>query len=263
MSDPLPTLWHIAVSHYSEKARWALAYKGVEHERRAPPPGGHIPVALWLTRGAEQHLPGPDHRRPQRSATRPRSSPRSRSATPSPRSTRPTPSSAAAPSRSRTSSTRSSARTSRLLAFHELRNDPERFRAVVEQTAPARWRGRSAAWRRLRPRLHQAPLRRRRRRRPRRWRGPRSSPPSTASRRSSTRRERVPGRRRVHRRRPHRGLALLPGRPPRRGADAKRRTAAAGIEELPRPAEGAPRLPLGRRDVPPPPQAGAGRVATA
>ena len=40
------------VSHYSEKARWALAYKGVEHERRAPLPGAHIAVALWLTRGA-------------------------------------------------------------------------------------------------------------------------------------------------------------------------------------------------------------------
>ena len=41
-----PVLWHIPVSHYSEKARWALAYKGVEHERRAPPPGAHIAVAI-------------------------------------------------------------------------------------------------------------------------------------------------------------------------------------------------------------------------
>ena len=51
MSDSLPTLWHIEISHYSEKARWALAYKGVEHRRRAPLPGAHMPVALWLTRG--------------------------------------------------------------------------------------------------------------------------------------------------------------------------------------------------------------------
>ena len=29
-----PVLWHIPVSHYSEKARWALAHKGIEHERR-------------------------------------------------------------------------------------------------------------------------------------------------------------------------------------------------------------------------------------
>jgi glutathione S-transferase len=58
MSDPLPTLWHLHVSHYSEKARWALAYKGVEHRRKSPAmPGIHIPVALWLTRGAEKTLP--------------------------------------------------------------------------------------------------------------------------------------------------------------------------------------------------------------
>jgi glutathione S-transferase len=52
-----PVLWHIRISHYSEKARWALAYKGVEHERRAPPPGAHMLVALWLTRGSEKTFP--------------------------------------------------------------------------------------------------------------------------------------------------------------------------------------------------------------
>jgi glutathione S-transferase len=57
MSDSLPTLWHIEISHFSEKARWALAYKGVEHERRAPLPGAHIPVALWLTRGEHKTFP--------------------------------------------------------------------------------------------------------------------------------------------------------------------------------------------------------------
>jgi glutathione S-transferase len=57
MSDPLPTLWHIPVSHYSEKARWALAWKKIEHRRRSPLPGTHIPVALWLTRGAHYTLP--------------------------------------------------------------------------------------------------------------------------------------------------------------------------------------------------------------
>jgi glutathione S-transferase len=50
-------LWHIGVSHYSEKVRWALAYKGVEHERRQPMPSAHMVVALWLTRG--QHLTFP------------------------------------------------------------------------------------------------------------------------------------------------------------------------------------------------------------
>ena len=44
MSDSLPTLWHIEISHFSEKARWALAWKGVEHRRRSPLPGTHIPI---------------------------------------------------------------------------------------------------------------------------------------------------------------------------------------------------------------------------
>ena len=44
-------LWHIEVSHYNEKARWALDYKGVPHRRRAPMPGVlHPLVALAKTR---------------------------------------------------------------------------------------------------------------------------------------------------------------------------------------------------------------------
>ncbi|HWV84309.1 MAG TPA: glutathione S-transferase family protein [Capillimicrobium sp.] len=50
-------LWHIPLSHYSEKARWALDYKGVEHTRRAPPAGLHQPWALALTRGRHRRLP--------------------------------------------------------------------------------------------------------------------------------------------------------------------------------------------------------------
>jgi len=52
-----PVLWHIPVSHYSEKARWALAFKGVEHERHAPPPGVHIPIAMALTRSLSPTFP--------------------------------------------------------------------------------------------------------------------------------------------------------------------------------------------------------------
>jgi glutathione S-transferase len=52
-----PLLWHIRISHYSEKARWALDYKGIEHERRGPPPGSHMLVALWLTRGGQRTFP--------------------------------------------------------------------------------------------------------------------------------------------------------------------------------------------------------------
>jgi glutathione S-transferase len=50
-------LWHIEVSHYNEKARWALDYKGIPHERRAPLPGL---TGLWagaLTRGKSRRVP--------------------------------------------------------------------------------------------------------------------------------------------------------------------------------------------------------------
>jgi glutathione S-transferase len=57
MADTRPVLWHIPVSHYSEKVRWALAHKAIEHERRAPLPGAHMLYARWLTRGASQTLP--------------------------------------------------------------------------------------------------------------------------------------------------------------------------------------------------------------
>ena len=52
-----PVLWHIAISHYNEKVRWALDLKGVVAERKAPPPGAHIAVALWLSRGASKTFP--------------------------------------------------------------------------------------------------------------------------------------------------------------------------------------------------------------
>jgi glutathione S-transferase len=52
-----PILWHLPVSHYSEKIRWALDYKRIDHERRAALPGAHMPLALWLTRGRRYTLP--------------------------------------------------------------------------------------------------------------------------------------------------------------------------------------------------------------
>ncbi len=113
MSTSGPTLWHISVSHYSEKARWALDHKQVPHKRRAvsDPRPAH-PRLDAAHRRRQPHLPGARDRRAARSATRARSSPRWRSATPSGRSTPPIPSSAAARSSSRTSSTRSWGRTS-------------------------------------------------------------------------------------------------------------------------------------------------------
>ena len=44
-----PVLWHLKVSHYNEKARWALDYKRIPHVRRAAIPGRHAKIArrLW------------------------------------------------------------------------------------------------------------------------------------------------------------------------------------------------------------------------
>jgi glutathione S-transferase len=55
--EAAPTLWHIPISHYSEKARWALAHKGVEHRLRAPQPPGHMLTAVALTRGRHYTFP--------------------------------------------------------------------------------------------------------------------------------------------------------------------------------------------------------------
>lgn len=52
-----PTLWQIDISHYSEKVRWALEHKGIDHGRRSVLPGTHIPIALALTRGAQPTVP--------------------------------------------------------------------------------------------------------------------------------------------------------------------------------------------------------------
>ena len=43
-----PVLWHLAMSHYNEKARWALDWKRIPHTRRATVPGVHVAVAKRL-----------------------------------------------------------------------------------------------------------------------------------------------------------------------------------------------------------------------
>jgi len=40
-SNDLPVLWQLRFSHFNEKGRWALDYKGVPHRRRSIPPGSH------------------------------------------------------------------------------------------------------------------------------------------------------------------------------------------------------------------------------
>jgi glutathione S-transferase len=136
MSQHLPTLWHITVSHYSEKARWALAHKDIEHERHSPPPGSHIPVALWLTRGAQTTFPvltldgrnigdstaiiaALEERYPE-PALYPADPELRRRAL-----------------ELEDHFDEELGPHTRLLAFHELLKDPNRFRQVVEQTVPA------------------------------------------------------------------------------------------------------------------------------
>ena len=90
----IPLLWHIPLSHYSEKVRWALDYKGIAHRRRVLGPDylirvwratgqGKLPV-LWLDGRAiadstriiaalEEHYPEPSLY-PRDAATRQRAS---------------------------------------------------------------------------------------------------------------------------------------------------------------------------------------------
>jgi len=130
-----PILWQITISHYSEKARWALAWKGVEHERRSPPPGGHMAVALWLTRGGQVTFPiltldgrnvgdstaiiAALERRDPEPALYPEDPDQRRHAL-----------------ELEDFFDEELGPHARLLAWHELGNDPERFRAIVEQTVP-------------------------------------------------------------------------------------------------------------------------------
>ncbi len=48
-ANGVPVLWQFRASHFNEKARWALDWKGVHHERRSLLPGPHVPVVMWLT----------------------------------------------------------------------------------------------------------------------------------------------------------------------------------------------------------------------
>jgi glutathione S-transferase len=50
-NERAPVLWHLKVSNYNEKARWALDYKRVPHVRRAADPGRHQAIARELTGG--------------------------------------------------------------------------------------------------------------------------------------------------------------------------------------------------------------------
>ncbi len=131
-----PTLWHINISHYSEKVRWALDHKQVPHKRRAVSiPGLHIPASMLLTRGASHTFPvleldgraigdsseiiaALEERYPDR------------------------PLYPADPEQRRRAIeldrffSEELGPHIRLLAFHELGKDPERFEAVIARTTP-------------------------------------------------------------------------------------------------------------------------------
>ena len=49
MTTAPPVLWQFRFSHYNEKARWALDWKGIAHVRRSLLPGFHVPRVLWMT----------------------------------------------------------------------------------------------------------------------------------------------------------------------------------------------------------------------
>jgi glutathione S-transferase len=53
----LPLLWHLPISHFSEKVRWALDWKRIPHRRRVMPPGLHPLGGLLLTRGRFYTMP--------------------------------------------------------------------------------------------------------------------------------------------------------------------------------------------------------------
>ncbi|HEY0390701.1 MAG TPA: glutathione S-transferase family protein [Solirubrobacterales bacterium] len=135
-SNRRPTLWHIAVSHYSEKARWALDYKEVPHKRRAVAvPGLHIPASMWLTRGASQTFPVLEIDG-QRIGDSTEIVAVLEGHFPEP------PLYPADPAQRRRALELEDFFDEelgphlRLLAFHELGKDPERFEAVIERTAP-------------------------------------------------------------------------------------------------------------------------------
>jgi len=44
-----PVLWQFRFSHFNEKVRWALDFKGIPHVRRSLVPGLHVPRVLWLS----------------------------------------------------------------------------------------------------------------------------------------------------------------------------------------------------------------------
>ena len=131
-----PTLWHIAVSHYSEKARWALDYKEVPHKRRAVSvPGLHIPASMWLTRGTSQTFPVLEIDG-QRIGDSTEIIAVLEGRFPEPPLYPEDPEQRRRALELEDFFDEQLGPHLRLLAFHELGKDPERFKAVIERTTP-------------------------------------------------------------------------------------------------------------------------------
>jgi glutathione S-transferase len=56
-ADQRPVLWHLQLSHFNEKVRWALDLKRIDHVRRPLLPGVHLLVCRRLTDGACETTP--------------------------------------------------------------------------------------------------------------------------------------------------------------------------------------------------------------
>jgi glutathione S-transferase len=55
MPDPTPLLWHFPISHYNEKVRFSLDYKGVAHRRKVL--SGDYLFRVWWATGRRATLP--------------------------------------------------------------------------------------------------------------------------------------------------------------------------------------------------------------
>jgi glutathione S-transferase len=51
IDSEVPVLWHIELSHFNEKVRWALDHKRIAHRRRPLLPGVHVATVRRLTGG--------------------------------------------------------------------------------------------------------------------------------------------------------------------------------------------------------------------
>ena len=242
-------LAHQRLALQREGALGARPQAGAAQAPRGLDPRPAHPRLDAAHRRRQPHLPGAARSTAARSATRARSSPRWRSATPSGRSIPADPEQRRRALELEDFFDEELGPHIRLLAFHELGKDPERFEAVIARTHARPGRRASAAARSPTPAPTPACASASAARRRPRSRAARSSPRSTGSRPSSAPNEYLVG--------DSFSVADLTAAAlffplvlPDEGPVPTDEPPPAGHRQLPRPARGAPRLPLGRRDLP-------------